>query len=262
MSDYRGRFLWFELMTTDVEGAKAFYTQALGWGTQTFDTGEPAPADRPPYVMWTAGGIPVGGLARLPEEAKAMGAPPHWLGYVGTPDVDATVQMVQDKGGRVYLQPMDVPKVGRIAIVADPQGATIGLYTPTEPPKSPLGEPRTGEISWHELTTTSWQDAWSFYEPLFGWNKLDGMDMGPMGIYQIYGLGQISLGGMFSKTPDMPMPPNWMYYVRVSDINEAVERIKAGGGKVLNGPMEVPGGSRIAQCMDPQGAMFAVHALK
>jgi predicted enzyme related to lactoylglutathione lyase len=258
MSDYRGRFLWMELMTSDVEAAKAFYTRAIGWGTQLFGDGTPMPGFDEPYALWITNAEAIGGVMKLPEEARSMGAPPHWLAYIGTPDVDASTRLVKELGGQVYVPPTDVPTIGRIAVVADPQGATFALYKPLEWTDTPLAEPKVGQLAWSELLAGSWQEAWTFYERLFGWSKTDSLDMGPMGIYQLFGIGKRSLGGMFTKPADMPAPPHWLYYFRVSDMDGTVERIKAAGGKVLNGPMPVPGGA-ITQCMDPQGAVFAVH---
>jgi predicted enzyme related to lactoylglutathione lyase len=120
-----------------------------------------------------------------------------------------------------------------------------------------------GEVSWHELATTNHEEAFEFYTTLFGWQKTDAMDMGEMGTYQMYGPESdeaVTYGGIFNKPPDMPAPPHWLYYIRVDDIHAAVDRVKENGGQVLNGPMEVPGGDQIAQCLDPQGAAFALHA--
>lgn len=257
MSDYRGRFLWYELMTTDVDAAKDFYGEVIGWGVQKWQDSDV------PYSMWTtpAGGM-MGGLMTLPEEAKAQGAPPHWQSYIGTPDVDADVAKLKGLGGQVFVPPTDIPEVGRFAVAADPQGAAFGMLQPLESPKTPLQDAKIGEVSWHELLTSDWEAGWKFYETMFGWNKIDAMDMGEMGTYFLYGIGQHALGGMFNKPADMPAPPHWVYYVHVDDSDAAVERVKANGGQVLHGPMEVPGGDRVATCMDPQGAVFAVHAAK
>ncbi|TFZ07226.1 VOC family protein [Ramlibacter henchirensis] len=258
MPDYRGRFFWIELMTTDIDAAKAFYTQAIGWDTQPFDGPPPPGMEEQPYTLWTAAGVPIGGLMKLPEQARSMGAPPHWMASIGTPNVDASVEIVKELGGQVHMAPMDVPQVGRVAVVADPQGASFGLYQPAQPPDAPA-EPKVGERSWSELLAGNWQQAWKFYERLFGWQKTGSTEMGPMGTYQLFGLDGQTLGGMFTKPAEVPAPPHWLYYFRVRDVNAAVARIQAGGGKVLNGPMVVPDGSTIAQCMDPQGAVFAVH---
>jgi predicted enzyme related to lactoylglutathione lyase len=197
----------------------------------------------------------------LPEQAA--GAPPHWLGYVGSPDVDGTARRAAELGGQVLVPPTDIPNIGRFTVLRDPQGAVIAGYTSAsaqQPP--PSAGPRPGEMSWHELATTDYQAALAFYTNLFGWEKQKAEDMGPLGIYQMYGRNGQPLGGMFTKPAEMPAPPHWLYYTLVSDLDGVVEKVKKAGGRILNGPMDVPGGDRIAQCMDPQGAAFALHERK
>ena len=249
----RGRFVWYDLMTTDPNGAADFYTKIAGWGTQPWEN---SPT---PYTMWTTGDAPIGGVMKLmPEMAGSV--PPHWIGYVAVPNVDDSAAQAEALGGKVLTAPMHIPEVGRFAVISDPQGAAIAIFTPKDTPPAHDGKPSVGEISWHELTTTDHKSAYEFYEKLFGWNKTGDFDMGDMGVYQTYGRGEQQLGGMWTKPADLPMPPNWLYYIRVPNVDEAAERVKALGGQVLNGPMDVPGGDRIAQCMDPQGAAFAVHS--
>lgn len=254
--DVRGQYVWYELMTTDPKAAIGFYTAVIGWGTEEFSgAGEP-------YTMWTTTGGPLGGVLQLPPEAKSMGAPPHWLGYIGTPDTDKTLERARTLGGKLLVGPMDIPTVGRFAVIADPQGAVFAAFTPVMAPGPQPATPSAGSVSWHELTTTDWQAGFAFYNDLFGWSKMEAMDMGPMGTYQMFGRNGTMLGGMFNKSAEMPFPPHWLYYIHVGDLDATLERVKSAGGTVLNGPMEVPGGDRIAQCMDPQGAAFALHARK
>ena len=249
----RGRFVWYDLMTTDPGGAADFYTKIAGWGTQPFE------GSAAPYTMWTTHDMPIGGVMKLMPEMQGS-VPPHWIGYVAVPNVDDTAKQAEALGGRVLTPPMDIPDVGRFAVLSDPQGAAIAIFTPKPGAERPDEPPNVGEVSWHELTTTDHKSAFEFYSKLFGWSKTNDYDMGEMGVYQMYGRGDQTLGGMWTKPADMPMPPNWLYYIRVSNVDEATERVKALGGQVLNGPMDVPGGDRIAQCMDPQGAAFAVHS--
>ena len=254
MSDYRGRFLWYELMTTDVGAAIDFYSGLVGWTTQPWAGGDQ------PYTMWMSGEMPVGGIMELPAEAAAAGAPPHWLAYIGTPDLDATVARAGQLGANVIVPTMEIPEVGRMTIFRDPQGAVFAAYQPAneQPPEEPAGE---GRFSWHELLTTDREAGWAFYSELFGWETTDEMDMGEAGIYQVYGRpGRWPLGGMMTLPPDAPQVSAWMLYVKIPDCAAAVEAVKAAGGSLLHGPMEVPGGDRIAVCMDPQGAAFAVHS--
>jgi predicted enzyme related to lactoylglutathione lyase len=249
-----GSFLWCELLTTDTAAAGGFYKKVVGWKTK------PWPHDAS-YTTFTTGAGPVAGMMILPAEAKQMGAPPNWMMYVGTPSVDDTAMRVAQLGGRVIKQPDNVPGGGRFAVVADPQGAVFGLYTPKEAGRV-QGEPSAGDFSWYELYTTDLAAAWTFYSALFGWEKTTAMDMGAMGVYQMFrrGEGVPGAGGMM-KAP-AGQPAAWLPYAMVPDAKAAAERATASGGKIVNGPMEVPGGDWIAMGQDPQGAMFAVHSRK
>lgn len=209
--------------------------------------------------MWMKGETPVGGVMQLPEAAVAGGAPPHWLAYIGTSDVDATVEHAGRLGAAVLVPPTTIPEAGRFSVLEDPQGVVIAAYTPPEPPP-PVSEPSPGCFSWHELATTDHEAAFDFYHTLFGWEKQEAMDMGEEGIYQMYGAGGPPLGGMFNRPPEMPVSA-WLYYIMVADVESAAVRVRELGGLVVNGPMEVPGGDKIAQCSDPQGAMFAIHSV-
>jgi hypothetical protein len=249
-----GSFVWCELMTTDTAGAESFYKKVVGWNPQPF-----AP-DGSYTVFNTPAGAGSAGLMSLPDEAKKTGVPPHWLMYVGTPNVDSTALRIAELGGKVLKQPTNIPNTGRFAVVQDPFGAAFGIYMSSNP-QPPKDEPGIGDFSWFELYTPNPEGAWDFYHSLFGWEKTSAMDMGEMGVYQMFGLdANTPFGGIMKKPADMPAPPNWGHYVKVADVNRAVETAKAGGGQLLNGPMEVPGGDWIANLMDPQGAAFSVHA--
>jgi predicted enzyme related to lactoylglutathione lyase len=248
----RGRFVWYDLMTSDPEKAIEFYTKLTGWGTTKWE----GPT---PYTMWTNSSVPIGGVMPLPPEA---GAPPHWLAYISSPDADATAKDAEALGAKVLVAPNDIPTVGRFAVLSDPQGALFAIFTPQAQAPGHEGPAVVGEFSWHELMTHDQPAAFRFYERLFGWEKTTAMDMGEMGVYQMYGRNGVELGGMFNKPPDMPGPPAWSHYILVDDITPAAEFTSANGGKIVNGPMEVPGGDWIFQAFDPQGAFFAVHAKK
>lgn len=248
-ADIRGRFVWHELLTTDTGAAAAFYPKVVPWRTQ--------PSSMPGYTLWMAGDAQVGGLMALP--ADAGGTPPHWLIYVGTPNVDATAEHAQRLGARVVKPAADIPNVGRFAVLADPQGATFALFTPMPGGSGPPA-PGAGVFSWHELATTDVAAAVRFYGELFGWSKGPGHDMGAMGIYQIFERFGAQLGGM-CNVQGPASPPSWLSYVQVTDSSRAVSAAKAAGGRLLHGPMEVPGGSWIALFMDPQGGAFAVHEM-
>jgi uncharacterized protein len=252
MSEPQGRFVWYELMASDTEAAKTFYTKVVGWATQ------PGPVPGMDYTVFTAGEAPVGGLMLQPEDARKMGAPPSWIGYVMVDDVDATAERINRLGGTVHVPPSNIPNIGRFSVVADPQTAVFALFKLSQTGEEQPPEPTAlGRIGWHELLAADWEKAFAFYSELFGWQKADAMPMGEMGTYQIFSAGGRPIGGMFNKPPPMPAP-YWLYYFNVGDIDAAVERVWAGGGQILNGPMEVPGGDWIIQGRDPQGAMFAL----
>jgi uncharacterized protein len=245
-----GRFLWYELMTTDVEGAKAFYADVIGWGLQSV-------APDTPYILFTAGGVAVSGLSVMRQDAMDAGFRPGWLGYIGVDDVDMAAHQIEQLGGIMHVPPIEVPGISRFAIAADPQSATFALMkwlnSPGEQPAELEG---LGRVGWHELIAADWEKTWSFYRELFGWRKAEA-DTGDTGVYQRFSVGGVTVGGMFTKPATVPMP-FWLYYFNVADIDAAGYRLKAGGGQILEGPLEVPGNRWMIQCRDPQGAIFAL----
>jgi predicted enzyme related to lactoylglutathione lyase len=243
-------------MTTDLGAAESFYKTVVGWTTAPFE-GSPTP-----YTMWMRGSVPVGGAMTMPPEMASMGIPPHWMMYVGTPSIEETVAHVERLGGMAVSPVIEVPNVGRFRAMRDPQGAHFSLYQPQSDPH-PEAQPEVGNVSWHELMTTDAEAAKAFYRDLFGWQETSVMDMGPMGKYHMFGRSLGPMGGMMNKPAEMAsVPPHWLSYFLVPDIQAATDRVKANGGKILNGPMEVPGGDWIVQAMDPQGAAFAMHQRK
>jgi predicted enzyme related to lactoylglutathione lyase len=252
MVNSHGCFVWYELTTTDAQAAKAFYADVVGWGLR--DASMPGAT----YTLFTAGEVAVAGLIGLPAEARKMGAQPRWMGYVGVDDVDAATDRLKRLGGTVYVPPTDVPDVSRFSVVADPQMATLalvkGLNSGQEQPAALISP---GHIGWHELFAVNWEGAFAFYTELFGWQKAEA-EVGRMGTYQLFSAAGQTIGGMSNKPPTVPMP-FWLYYFNVGDIDAAAERVKAGGGKILEGPLEARGSNRIVRCTDPQGAMFALR---
>ena len=250
-----GRPLWFELVTTDMKAAEQFYSAVVGWTVTPFRSGSE------PYNMWTrTGGTSVGGVMPIPTGMKF---PPHWVMYIGVPKLEEGIAHVERLGGSAMSPVIEVPDVGRMRIMNDAQGAMFAIFEPapsTGSANSPETPAELGEASWRELQTNDSAAAMRFYADLFGWREAQAMDMGPAGKYHIFAR-QWDLGGIMNKPPEMAnLPPHWGLYFRVADVASAAERVKANGGRVLNGPMDVPGGDRITQCMDPQGAAFAVHS--
>jgi hypothetical protein len=246
-----GRFVWYELMTTDMKSAKAFYASVVGWGAR----GASMPGSA--YSLFTIGDSPVTGLMNMPEGARRTGAPPHWIGYVGVDDVDAAVDRIKQLGGAVYVPPTDIPNISRFSVVADPQMATLALVKGLKSGRAQSAElAKPGHVGWHELLAADWEKAFAFYGDLFGWQKADS-HVGVMGKYQEFSAGGETIGGMFSKPDTLPLP-FWLYYFNIDDIQAAAKRVEAGGGQIVYGPTAVPGGAWIVHCTDPQGAIFAL----
>jgi hypothetical protein len=249
----QGQFFWYELMTTEVAAAADFYSQVVGWGV------EKAPSSAMDYTLFTVEGRGVAGLMAIPDEMAGK-AQPGWMVYVAVDDVDAAAARVEALGGAIRRPPFEVPGVIRLAVVADPQGVAFLVAKGLSDEPMPDLPPRTpGAAGWHELFTDDLDAGWAFYEAMFGWTKGEAFDMGPMGTYQLFSTGGEPVGGMMARPAQMPAP-NWGVYFNTPDIDAAVDRVTTGGGKVLMGPVEVPGGDRIIQCADPQGAYFALTA--
>ena len=251
MVDLHGRFVWYELMTTDMAVAKAFYGKVIGWGAQGASTPDI------PYTLLTSGKVPVAGLINLPEEARRMGATPRWMGYVSVNDIGAAADRIKRLGGSVYVPPTD-SNIGRISVVADPQAAALALLdgSKSDQKKPPeIGKP--GRVGWHELLAADWQQVFPFYGELFGWQKAEA-DVGPTDTYQLFAAGEDTIGGMFDKRR-IDAVPFWLFYFNVGDIDTAMDRVESSGGQVFEGPHELPSGIWIARCRDPHGAAFALQ---
>jgi predicted enzyme related to lactoylglutathione lyase len=251
-----GKFFWYDVMTTDTVAAGNFYCNVVGWQTQG-GTGTSGAE----YTVFTVNGRGVAGLMPIPEDARRTGVRPAWMGYISVEDVDKAAGRLAREGGKVHRPPCEVPGIIRFAVVADPQGAGFliakGLVADA-PPELPIGTP--GTVGWRELYAVDGSSAFAFYETMFGWTKSEALDMGPMGIYQLFASGDSPVGGIMTKPATVAMP-YWGYYFNVDGIDAAAERVTAGGGTVINGPHQVPGGQWIVQCTDPQGAAFALVAM-
>ncbi len=264
-----GRWVWYDLMTRDVPGSIAFYGKLAGWGTSSMDMG---PGGM--YTMFMNGDAAVGGVNAMGPEMPNV--PPHWMGAVGVANVDDAARRAESLGGKVVTAPADIPGIGRWAVIADPQGAILSLYANID--GLPPGDfaPQLGQFSWHELMTPDQPGAMAFYSALFGWEAVGSMAMGADmggGEYLMYGhagagappgMTGVPYGGIFAMSPEMTaqMPASWVFYVRVPSADAAADLLTSSGGSVFMPPMEVPGGGeRIAQGMDPHGAMIAVHSI-
>jgi len=251
MAHSHGCFAWYELATTDMESAKAFYGDVLGWGTQD------VPGSGLAYTLFTSAGAAVSGLMELPKEATASGLRPSWLGYVGVDDVDAAANRIEELGGAVHVPPTDIPNVSRFSVAVDPQSATIALLKWLNGgQQQPAEFDAPSRVGWHELVAADWERAFAFYREVFGWQKAL-TDTGAVGTYQLFAARGETIGGMYTK-PAMEPVSFWLYYFNVGDIDVAMKRVKAGGGTILAGPIEVPGKRWIVRCTDPQASIFAL----
>ena len=255
MSKYHGKFIWYDLMTTDMRASQSFYANAFGWTAKDAGMGGS-------YLLFSAGKVDVGGLMPIPDEARKQGVPPCWTGYIAVDDVDEYARGVAKAGGKVRRGPEDIPGVGRFAVVADPHGAVFIIMKGNSAEGPSRAAPDApGHVGWRELQAGDGTAAFAFYSGLFGWKKVDAIDMGKMGVYQTFSTGDDAVGGMMTKMPEAP-GPFWLYYFNAQALDAAVARVKKAGGKIALEPMQVPTGQWIAQAVDPQGAMFGLLAPK
>ena len=252
-----GSHIWYELMTADPEAAGRFYGAVVGW-----EFGERIPGDQDYRMIGRSDGGFAGGVLGLNDEMRQHGARPVWLGYVGVEDVDATVTQIEATGGKALMPAFDIPQ-GRIAMVADPQGAPFYLMKPTPPAGQPdatsdvFSVDQPEHVRWNELSTTDQNSAIAFYSRHFGWVQEGDMDMGEYGRYAFIQHDGVMIGAIMPKMPEMPVSL-WTYYIGVDDIDRAAAAVTSGGGQILNGPMEIPGGEFALNGMDPQGASFGL----
>lgn len=250
----KGKFAWYELMTSDVQAAGKFYSDVVGWSTREMPS-----TGGFPYTTFNLGDAGMAGMLNV-------GGHTAWIGYIAVEDVDAHIEKIVEAGGTLWKPATDIPGILRFAVMSDPQGAAFAVFTPNPAMPSPVRPvpPAAGTIGWHELYATDMEAGFNFYNKLFGWTKVNDMDMGPMGVYRLFNEGEhpeMGDGGMMLKAPQIPVSC-WGFYFCVDAIGAAVERVKAGGGKVVHGPVQVPGGGWIINAQDPQGAMFALVGSK
>jgi predicted enzyme related to lactoylglutathione lyase len=254
MATPHGIHVWYELLTGDVDAAADFYCKAVGWTASSFAQ---AASDAEPYTILSAGSEGVAGMMKNP-----MPTGPVWLGYVGVSDVDAAVTQLKELGGKVHRPAWDLEGVGRMAFVADPQGAAFYVMRGASEMDSKAFLPTTdGHCAWNELYAAEQGAALAFYAQMFGWEKGGAMPMGELGDYTFINHGGAMIGAVMNKPAEAPSVA-WNYYFRVSGIDAAVRRIEAGGGTVVVGPQEVPGGEWVINAIDPQGGTFGLVGSK
>jgi len=245
-------FAWYELCTDNPEAAADFYSKVVGW------TVRKSSVPGLDYTeLWTED-RPVAGVMTLPPEE--MPPFPLWFGYITVNDVDTKAAEVAAAGGNIYRGPEDIPKIGRFAVVTDPQNAVFMLFKPVGEPPPPLAMMQAGLVGWHELHSSDWQQGFAFYERMFGWSKDIAHEMGPIGTYQLFKASGLPIGGML--TDGQAHRPYWLYYFVVDDIDAGLQRVQKHGGTLLHGPNEVPGGAWVINAKDPQGGLFALVGMR
>jgi hypothetical protein len=243
-----GKFNWVDLTTTDREAAKEFYTGLFGW------TGDDQPAgESQVYTMFSKDGKQVAGGGEAPPEQPM---PPAWTPYITVDDVDTTAGRVEGSGGVTLMPPLDVMDAGRMAIFSDPTGAPVAVWQDGNATGAELFD-APGSITWVELGTGDIATATKFYKDVFGW----GSEVGPMGSggeYTVFKLGEDNVAGAYDKTGVLPdeVPPHWLVYFAVDDIEATVSKAKDLGGNAID-IMEVADVGRFSVITDPQGAVFA-----
>lgn len=263
MAKPAGGFIWYELMTTDPEAATKFYGGVVGW--KIADHSDPG-AGGMDYRMITrsdsnnaADGGNAGGVLKLTDEMSKGGARPCWLGYIGIDDVDKAVDAIVADGGKLQIPATDIP-VGRIALVADPQGAVFYVMKPIGAEglaSDVFSVDQPQHVRWNELQSSDPEVSLAFYTQHFGWTQDGEMDMGPMGKYRLINHDSTMIGAIMPKMPDSPHSV-WSYYIGVHDIDRAATAVTAGGGTLNGAIMEIPGGEFSVHASDPQGAAFGL----
>jgi predicted enzyme related to lactoylglutathione lyase len=246
-----GTFSWADLTTTDQDGAKAFYTELFGWEVDDRPAGEGIV-----YSMMNVGGKPVAAISPQPQQQREAGLPPVWNSYITVADADQAAARAGEIGGTVHAPPFDVFDAGRMAVIADPQGAYFAIWQPNRHIGANLVN-GDGLLCWNELHTPDLEGATSFYTNLFGWTTQE-MDIGGAS-YRVIGVGDHGNGGITDMMPP-GAPPHWLVYFGTDDLDGSQAKVSELGGTVVQPPMEIGEGNRIAVAQDPQGGYFALYA--
>ncbi len=241
MANPNGTPIWFELTTNDQDKAQDFYADVVGWKVAASPSTE--------HGGYRIANAPDGqGVAGLMTPPPGMDGVPGWVIYFAANNVDAMADRVKQLGGKVHFGPMDIPQIGRFATVSDPQGVVFQLMKGASPEdsrafKQMAGDAGDGHATWVELVTPDPEGALAFYSALFGWSKQGSMPMGAMGDYTFFGSSESDRPGAIMSSEATGIQPQWKTYFQVPDIDAAVAKVKAGGGNLLQGPDEIPGGS-------------------
>jgi uncharacterized protein len=262
MTNKHGDFIWYELLTKDADAAGDFYGKVMGWSSS------PSGQEMMDYRFFSSGDGSdnkdgVGGYMAITPEMAEHGARPAWVGYIKVDDVDSSVEAITAAGGTLYMPAMDIEGVGRMAMVADPQGAPFYVMRGASDETShsfAATEPKLGHCGWNELATSDPEAAIGFYQKQFGWSTAGEMDMGEMGAYRFLQASKerFMLGAVYKKVEADPQS-HWLFYFRVANLDAAMAAVKELGGQIFMEPVALPKGPDFSTiAYDPDGAPFGL----
>jgi uncharacterized protein len=256
MTQAAGGFIWYELAVPDPALVRDFYRETAGW---TIEDGGQSFGEVEYRMIHRAQGGHAGGVLTITDQMAGTGIRPMWIGYIHHPEVDVAVQTIVEAGGQVCMPPHDMPGVGRMAMLTDPQGAALYVMAPTPPAGDPDAQSdafsymQTGHMTWNELITSDPAAAMDLYGRLFGWRLEGSMNMGELGEYQFIQRGDDPIGAVMPLMPQMDRS-SWNFYIAVEDIDRAMAAVTATGGTVYMEPQQIPGGGYALNAADPAGA--------
>jgi len=246
-----GEFSWVDLMARDLSAAKGFYAAYFGWTPEDQNT-----QGGPPYVIFKKNGKGVAGAGQMPPDMMEQGIPAVWNSYINVDDLDATLKKAEELGGAVTMPAMQVMDAGRMAGIQDPTGAQVFLWQKGTHFGAELVN-ETHCFGWNELATRDIEVAMKFFGALFGWEYETTEN--PMTRYEMIQLAGRGNGGMIQMTEQWgDIPPNWIVYFTVEDINAATEKLASLGGTVHVPPFVAGEVGQISVVADPQDAVFSV----
>jgi uncharacterized protein len=250
-----GTFCWPELAATDAQAAIGFYTKLFGW------TVREAPMDAGAYYLFERDGRTAAAMFELSPAMREQGMPVQWASYVAVESTDEAVKRAQAAGGRLLMGPFDVAQEGRMAVIADPLGATFALWQARRNPGIAI-QGAVGSLGWTQLNARDPEAAKAFYPVVLGWTHQDA-PMGPGVTYTTWHRADGIAGGMMPMPPDVPADArsHWLPYFVVAEVDAAHALAVSLGGKSIVPPSGIPGGGRFAVLGDAQGAFFGVMSV-
>lgn len=244
-----GHFVWHDLITTDVSGSVDFYQRLFPeWSIDRLETGEGSL-----YHVIEVNGRDIGGLVGVPEDS---GIPAHWIGYVAVDDCDAAVRRTIELGGKCLVPAIDVPQIGRFAIIQDPQGAVVKPFSAQKRFEIPR-QYVPGRPVWNELLTSSPGSIRDFYRSVFGWSSVEQV-VDEAGAYTLFRTGESDVAGAMHMPADAEIPTSWLTYFHTGELDARAHSVQQAGGQTIVEPRPITGSGHFSVHVDPAGAFFAL----